>query len=298
MDPKPPTSPAKPAQAKPTGAYRAVTGKPPTSSKSSTSSKQSKPSNSGKPAGPGWLQRLLAHMPQLLPSSCALCGAAGRETLCAPCHKRFYTRQHRRCIQCALPMPVTGKELRCGACLKDRPAFDATIVATDYFAPSDQLALALKFGADLRLAPLLASLIFDASRRNPVPGSDVQLAMPTLLAPVPLGLARLQERGFNQALEIAKPLSRMLEIPLNGRLLERKKETQAQSALPVGARARNVRSAFALPFAAMDQVRGLHVGIVDDVMTTGATLNEVAIVLKRHGARRVTNLVFARTLPT
>ena len=283
MDPKPPTSPAKPAQAKPAGAYRAVGSRPP------------KP---GKPTGPGWLQRLLAHMPQLLPSSCALCGAAGRETLCAPCHKRFYTRQHRRCIQCAMPMPVTGKELRCGACLKDRPAFDATIVATDYFAPSDQLALALKFGADLRLAPLLARLIFDASRRNPVPGSNVQLAMPTLLAPVPLGLARLQERGFNQALEIAKPLSRMLEIPLNGRLLERKKETQAQSALPVGARARNVRSAFALPFAAMDQVRGLHVGIVDDVMTTGATLNEVAIVLKRHGARRVTNLVFARTLPT
>ncbi|MBG7620777.1 ComF family protein [Herbaspirillum sp. AP02] len=283
MDLKPPTSPAKPAQAKPAGAYRAVGGKP------------SKPAQ---PAGPGWLQRLLAHMPQLLPSSCALCGAAGRETLCAPCHKRFYTRQHRRCIQCAMPMPVTGKELRCGACLKDRPAFDATIVATDYFAPSDQLALALKFGGDLRLAPLLARLIFDASRRNPVPGSDVQLAMPALLAPVPLGLARLQERGFNQALEIAKPLSRMLDIPLNGRLLERKKETQAQSALPVGARARNVRSAFALPFAAMDQVRGLHVGIVDDVMTTGATLNEVAIVLKRHGARRVTNLVFARTLPT
>ncbi len=270
-------------QAKPGTAYRAVGGKP---------------AQPGKPGGPGWLQRLLAHVPQLLPSSCALCGAAGRETLCAPCHKRFYTRQHRRCIQCALPMPVTGKELRCGTCLKDRPAFDATIVATDYFAPSDQLALALKFGGDLRLAPLLARLIFDATRRNPVPGSDVQLPMPILLAPVPLGLARLQERGFNQALEIARPLGKLMDIPVQPRLLERKKETEAQSALPVGARARNVRSAFALPFAAMDQVRGLHVGIVDDVMTTGATLNEVAIVLKRHGARRVTNLVFARTLPT
>ncbi|ALU91246.1 ComF family protein [Herbaspirillum rubrisubalbicans] len=279
--------PAKPAtatpQAKPGSAYRAVGGKP---------------ARPGKATGPGWLQRLLAQLPQLLPSSCALCGAAGRETLCAPCHKRFYTRQHRRCIQCAMPMPVTGKELRCGACLKDRPAFDATIVATDYFAPSDQLALALKFGGDLRLAPLLARLIYDATRRNPVPGSDVQLPLPTVLAPVPLGLARLQERGFNQALEIARPLGQLLDIPVQARLLERKKETQAQSALPVGARARNVRSAFALPFAAMDQVRGLHVGIVDDVMTTGATLNEVAIVLKRHGARRVTNLVFARTLPT
>lgn len=251
-----------------------------------------------KPAEAGWLRRLLARVPPLLPSSCALCGAAGHTTLCQPCHKRFYTRQHRRCIQCALPMPVTGKELRCGNCQKERPAFDATIVATDYFAPSDQLALALKFGGDLRLAPLLARLIHDATQRNPVPGSDVQLPLPTLLAPVPLGLARLQERGFNQALEIARPLARLLDVPLRPQLLERKKETQAQSALPMGARARNVRSAFALPFASMDQVRGLHVGIVDDVMTTGATLNEVAIVLKRHGARRVTNLVFARTLPT
>ncbi|MFJ3057752.1 phosphoribosyltransferase family protein [Herbaspirillum sp. NPDC087042] len=251
-----------------------------------------------KPSEPGWISRMLARVPPLLPSTCALCGTSGRESLCTPCHKRFYTRQHRRCIQCALPMPVTGKELRCGACLKDRPAFDATIVATDYFAPSDQLALALKFGGDLRLAPLLARLIFDATLRNPVPGSEVQLAMPTLLAPVPLGRERLQERGFNQALEIARPLSRLLDIPLRAQLLERKKETLAQSALPVVARARNMRSAFALPFGAMDQVRGLHVGIVDDVMTTGATLNEVAIVLKRHGARRVTNLVFARTLPT
>jgi predicted amidophosphoribosyltransferase len=95
----------------------------------------------------------------------------------------------------------------------------------------------LKFGGDLRLAPLLARLIFDATRRNPVPGSDVQLPMPILLAPVPLGLARLQERGFNQALEIARPLGKLMDIPVQPRLLERKKETEAQSALPVGARA-------------------------------------------------------------
>ncbi|WP_433692471.1 double zinc ribbon domain-containing protein [Herbaspirillum seropedicae] len=282
------TSPAKPATA------AAAKG---TSSTSSAGYRRAAAPAPKKNSGPHWLKRLLARMPPLLPSACALCGAEGREILCAPCHKRFYTRQHRRCIQCAMPMPVTGKELRCGACLKDRPAFDATIVATDYFAPSDQLALALKFGGDLRLAPLLARLIHDASRRNPVPGSDVALPMPSLLAPVPLGRTRLQERGFNQALEIAKPLSQLMGLPLQPQLLERKKETEAQSALPVGARARNVRSAFALPFATMDQVRGLHVGIVDDVMTTGATLNEVAIVLKRHGARRVTNLVFARTLP-
>ncbi|MBP0600081.1 ComF family protein [Herbaspirillum sp. LeCh32-8] len=250
------------------------------------------------PKPEGWVRRMLARMPQLLPTSCALCGHSGREALCQPCRKRFFTRQHRRCVQCALPMPVTGKELRCGACLKDRPAFDATIVATDYYAPSDQLALALKFGGDLRLAPLLAGLIRDAALRTPVPGSDVKLALPTMLAPVPLGRERLQERGFNQALEIARPLSKLLDIPLHPHLLERKKETQAQSALPMPARVRNVRQAFVIPYDAMDQVRGRHVGVIDDVMTTGATLNELAIILKRHGAKRVTNLVFARTLPT
>lgn len=256
------------------------------------------PSAPQKPRQDGWMRRMLARLPPLLPTSCALCGGAGRETLCAPCRKRFFTRQHRRCIQCALPMPAAGKELRCGACLKDKPAFDATIVATDYFAPSDQLALALKFGGDLRLSPLLAELIRDAALRTPVPGSDVLLPLPTMLAPVPLGRQRLQERGFNQALEIARPLSRLLDIALHPQLVERVKETQAQSALPVPARARNIRQAFVIPYEAMDHVRGRHVGIVDDVMTTGATLNELAITLKRHGAKRVTNLVFARTLPT
>jgi ComF family protein len=249
------------------------------------------------PKPDGWVRRLLSRMPQLLPSSCALCGEAGRGTLCAPCQKRFFTRQHRRCIQCGLPMPAVGKELRCGACLKDKPAFDATIVATDYFAPADQLALALKFGGDLRLAPLLAELIRAATLRSPVPGSEVLHALPTMLAPVPLGRQRLQERGFNQALEIARPLSRLLDIELHPQLVERVKETQAQSSLPVVARARNMRKAFVVPYDSMDRVRGRHVGIVDDVMTTGATLNELAATLKRHGAKRVTNLVFARTLP-
>lgn len=277
MDVKPHNSSKTPAAPKTAAAYQRV---PP-----------------AKPQTAGWMKRMLARLPQLLPSSCALCGEAGRDILCAPCHRRFFTHQHRRCIQCALPIPPTGKELRCGACLKNRPAFDATIVATDYFAPSDQLVLALKFGGDLRLAPLLAKLIRNAALRDPLPGSDVRLPLPTMLAAVPLGRGRLQERGFNQALEIAKPLARLLDIPFYPHLLERIKETQAQSGLPLAARARNIRKAFVVPYGAMDHVRGRHVGIIDDVMTTGDTLNELAITLKRFGAKRVTNLVFARTLP-
>ncbi|WP_050466711.1 ComF family protein [Herbaspirillum chlorophenolicum] len=269
-------------------------GSAPTAPKTAAAYKRVPPA---KPQKSGWVKRVLARIPQLLPSSCALCGDAGRDTLCTPCRQRFFTRQHRRCIQCALPMPAVGKELRCGACLKNKPAFDATIVATDYFAPSDQLVLALKFSGDLRLAPLLAELIRNAALRSPLPGSDIQLPLPTMLAAVPLGRARLQERGFNQALEIAKPLSRLLDIQLHPYLLERVKETQAQSGLPLVARGRNIRKAFVVPYDAMDHVRGRHVGIVDDVMTTGETLNELAATLKRFGAKRVTNLVFARTPP-
>jgi len=257
------------------------------------------------PARDGWLRRLWTRvpalpplLPPLLPAACVLCGQTDRHILCASCHRRYFARQHRRCVQCALPMAVDGQELRCGACLTTRPAFDATIAAVDYIGPGDQLVLALKFGGELRVARLMAELLHRAALRNPVPGSEVQLPLPAMLMPVPLSRERLQERGFNQALEIGRPLARHLDIPLYPQLLQRVRDTRPQSGLPVAARARNVRKAFAVPYEMMDHVRGRHVGVIDDVMTTGDTLNEIAITLKRLGAKRVTNLVFARTLPT
>ena len=118
-----------------------------------------------------------------------------------------------------------------------------------------------------------------------------------MLCPVPLGRARLVERGFNQALEIAKPLSRALGIPLWPRLLIRARETQAQSSVKPAARRGNIRHAFIVAPDMLALLRGQHVGLVDDVMTSGATLDELAGLLKRHGAARVSNLVFARTPP-
>lgn len=195
-----------------------------------------------------------------------------------------------------MPIAVASKESRCGECQKNRPVFDATITATDYIAPADQLALALKFSGDLRLPKLMAGLIHEAAMRPQIPGGDVRHAMPDMLVAVPLSRERLAERGFNQALEIAKPLASLLQVKLYPQLVERVLDTQAQSGLPLTARHRNIRKAFSIPYDTMDQVRGRHVGIVDDVMTTGATLNELAATLKRFGARRVTCFVFARTL--
>jgi ComF family protein len=121
-------------------------------------------------------------------------------------------------------------------------------------------------------------------------------ALPTWLTAVPLGTQRLAERGFNQALEIARPLSHAIGIKLDPHLTFRLRDTDAQALLHPDERHKNIRRAFAVSNDAIDRVRGQHIGVVDDVITTGETLNEMAATLKRFGAVRVTNFVFARTL--
>jgi ComF family protein len=222
----------------------------------------------------------------LLPSSCALCTDRCKGVLCLPCRDQ-YTQARRRCIQCANPLAEHEPVARCGACVKATPAFDATVAAVDYAPPWDALALRLKFNAQLALAPMAAQLVRDAML------SRAGLALPDVLCPVPLGPKRLAERGFNQALEMARPLAGALGVPLQARLLARPVDTPAQSLMTPTARKLNVRRAFVVD----GDVEGRHVGVVDDVMTSGNTLHEVARTLKRAGAVRVTNLVFARTPP-
>lgn len=208
--------------------------------------------------------------------------------MCKGCEAQAFHDDGNRCSRCAIPL-ADGSATICGSCLKHPPAFDASVTAVDYAPPIDQLVLALKFGRRLELAPLMAAKLRDViPAMQPTP-------LPTLLTVVPLGDKRLAERGFNQALEIARPLSRALGITLDGRLLVRQRETHAQALLHPDERRRNMRNAFIVAGHAIDRVRGAHVGVVDDVMTTGETLNEIAATLKRFGAARVTNFVFART---
>jgi ComF family protein len=225
----------------------------------------------------------------LLPSCCALCGDACGKVVCSPCHRQ-YVAMRQRCPRCANPLEDVGSAL-CGGCLSGAPAFDATVAAADYAAPLDQLVLQLKFGARLALAPWFAQLLRDALLAQP------GFALPEVLCPVPLGPARLVERGFNQALEIARPLASTLGVPLQARLAQRVVDTRAQSGVTPGERKRNIRGAFAVAPEMVDLVAGRHVGVVDDVMTSGSTLDELAGVLKQAGAARVSNLVFARTPP-
>lgn len=237
---------------------------------------------------PAWL-RLPAVLPAVLPACCSLCGARSEQPLCEGCRQQFFKQHRHRCVCCALPLSASAGNT-CGECMVRKPAFDATVAATDYAAPVDQLVLGLKFASRLHLAPMLGRMIADAT-------AAAQLAaMPTMLTAVPLGPRRLTERGFNQALEIAKPLSRVLGIPLDARLVDRLRDTRAQSLLHPDERQKNIRNAFVVEGSAIDRMRDQHIGVVDDVMTTGETLNELAATLKRFGAARVTNFVFARTI--
>lgn len=174
----------------------------------------------------------------------------------------------------------------CGACLKHAPDFDATAAALRYAFPVDRLVHHLKFGGHHAFSRL-ASADFFAIRMldNKPPPGDV-------IVPVPLAPLRLRERGFNQALEIARPLARAMHLPLDTTTLVRVRETIPQSLLPWRARKGNLRHAF----TCRGDFSGKSVIVVDDVMTTGATLDAVARTLKDHGAAHVTNWVAARAL--
>jgi ComF family protein len=238
-----------------------------------------------------WPALCLRH---LLPSACALCGAGCDGVVCLPCRAQYAAPRSACCARCANPLPGTlNHGTVCGSCLADPPAFDATVAAVDYAVPIDQLVLQLKFGARLALAPWFAQLLGDAVLARG--GGAHHGALPDLLCPVPLGRRRLVERGFNQALEIARPLAASLGVALHPALAERTTETTAQSGVTPAERARNVRGAFAV--ADPDRIAGRHIGLVDDVMTSGHTLGELAATFKRFGAARVTNFVFARTPP-
>ncbi len=217
---------------------------------------------------------------RLFGGSCFLCRGAARDILCAQCDADLPRLDAALCPRCALASPGGAV---CGRCLTHPPSYDATAAALAYRFPADVLIQALKFRGELALAPLLGSLL--AGR---VSGKGVDL-----LVPVPLAPRRLRERGYNQALEIAREVATVAGLRLAPEACRRTRETSEQMGLALDERERNVRGAFDCP----QLVGGATVAVVDDVMTTGATLAEVAAALKRAGAERVLNWVVARTFP-
>ena len=218
-----------------------------------------------------------------LPQRCELCAAAsGEALLCAAC-ARSLPRLDASCPVCALP---TSAGEACGSCLALPPPFDATIAAYGYAFPVDRLIHAFKYHGRLCLADWCAGAIDDQRRRR-------LRGLPDRLLALPLSRERQRERGFNQAAEIARLLAARSGVPLLARGVERVRTGPPQAALPWSARAQSVRGAFACEA----DVSGLSLAVVDDVMTTGASLAEFARTLKSAGAARVENWVVARTLP-
>lgn len=220
-----------------------------------------------------WLSR------QALPLRCLVCdepGADGRD-LCLACHAALPWNDH-ACPLCALPLPADEPAERCGVCLHDPPRQSAAAAVFLYAAPVDQLLIRFKFHQDLAAGRLLARLMLER----------VPAFADASLVPVPLHTQRLRSRGYDQALELAKPLARELQQPIWAGL-RRDRLTAPQSDLDADARRRNLRNAFATTSKAPPRVT-----VVDDVMTTGATLEAAVRVLHRAGGAQVHFWVCAR----
>ncbi|MBB3256239.1 ComF family protein [Paraburkholderia bannensis] len=191
--------------------------------------------------------------------------------LCAACDAAYWNEARLRCAVCALPLSSSrshqgrprGGQRHCDACLKAPPAFDATVALADYRAPLDALARGLKFRARLGLGEEFARRLARAADDALDPADA-----PTLIVPVPLSRERLIARGYNQAWQIAKPLARALGARADATLVRRTLHTAAQSRLDRDTRRRNVGRAFALKDGDC-ALRGLHIGVVDDVITSG-----------------------------
>jgi ComF family protein len=221
---------------------------------------------------------------------CPLCAAPAPQQpslllapLCPDCATSLPWYHSARCPQCALP--TTGGAY-CGICLQHPPAFDRTLATLRYAYPLDRLLQRFKYHQHLPLGKLLAQTMLPQLTALAV------AERPEVMLAMPMHPHRVRQRGFNHALELARHLQAVWQIPLEIAGCARILDTQSQAGMDMKTRTRNLRGAFATP----QQWQGKHVLIVDDVMTTGASMHALAKVLKRAGAGRITALVLARTL--
>lgn len=212
---------------------------------------------------------------------CVLCGATAEGMgLCGGCEAALPRLPPERCPTCAMP---SARGLTCGRCLVHPPALERVEAAVAYAFPIDGLVQTLKYRHHLAVATVLGHLLAVAVK---------DACRPELVFAVPLGEQRLRERGFNQSLEIARVAGRILGLPVEAHAIRRVRDTPPQTALPFKERAKNVRRAFVCDV----DLAGKRVAIVDDVLTTGASLDACARALRKAGAAAVTGWVAARTL--
>lgn len=226
---------------------------------------------------------LLQGLSQRMPSQCAVCHSWPSQPVCEACVGQFAQPQH-RCFTCALPL--TGSAQHCGVCLRAPPPMDRCLTAVAYAYPWSDLVVAFKFQQHPAWARSLGLLMRSA------PWVEPALDAADVLLPLPLSKVRLQWRGYNQAQLLAEALE---PEKCQSDVLLRIKDTPPQSSLPRSERLASVRDAFAIDPLRIATVRGQNVVLVDDVMTSGASLAAAAQVIRHAGAAHITALVFART---
>lgn len=218
-----------------------------------------------------------------LPSQCLVCHTWPAQTVCEACVNRF-AQLKPRCRTCALPVPAGVSQ--CGACLKNSPPLDACLAAVPYGFPWASLIVDFKFHEQPGLARSLALLL------RSTPWVEPALEAADHVLPIPLSRERLQSRGFNQALELSKQLA---PEKTQAQTLLRIKDTPPQRTLKRTARLTSVQDAFAMEPLRASLVKGARLVLVDDVMTSGASLFAAARVLRAAGAAHITGVVIART---
>lgn len=218
---------------------------------------------------------------RLFKQRCLLCaGSDGGELgLCEACYKDLPWHNTPKCPQCGL----SSNGLVCGSCLNSPPDFDATHGLFTYNFPLDVMMQRYKYGSMLNLGHIFGKML----------SNKINLADVDLVIAMPMHPKRLKERGFNQALEIAKIITKNNPEKLDYQSVQRQKLTPPQASQPLKERVRNIKGAFTIS----NHLNGKRIAIVDDVMTTGASLNELAKSLKKAGASHVECWVVARTLP-
>lgn len=216
----------------------------------------------------------------LWPYVCAICEEEAESTqdLCCVCRASLPWIED-RCYCCALPLTNENHSVKCASCLDNAPKFDRVCALFSYELPVSSLVMGLKFGKQLAYGRILGELLAEAVSHT----WYTSLSLPEIIIPVPLHEKRLRKRGFNQALELARPIQKHLNIPIMNKAIQRVRATTPQSSLKRTSRKRNLTNAFeikkTLPFE--------HVAIIDDVVTTGSTVSALSFALKQAGVERV-----------
>ncbi len=238
-------------------------------------------------------RRLDAFRRWRLPRPCEVCGQWSTSGLCGQCDARFVQQQPLRCPTCAL---AQVDRLVCGACLGEPPPYTRCIALADYGFPWDRLIAQFKFQGQPERARLLARALHQALLRAGPPRQPGAATAPVhCVLPVPLSDARLAERGYNQAWELARRVAALQGLPAEADWLQRLRDTPHQVGLSRAARQRNLLNAMWVTPDGATGLAGRSVALVDDVMTTGVTVTAATLALRAAGAASVQVWVLART---